>query len=127
MVKIIIVTEHRDRFASLVEGLQSESDCTVGWIDSQEEAQSTVSSSPPDVMIVDEKVGVVSNLELAHGLVMANPMVHLALVSSLSHNDFHEASEGLGVLVQLAPGCGKNDASKLVEAFRRVTSFMNPA
>jgi hypothetical protein len=56
---------------------------------------------------------------------MTNAMINLAVVSSLSHEDFHEASEGLGILVQLPPSPGEEDGSKLFETITQIVSLEN--
>jgi hypothetical protein len=38
---------------------------------------------------------------MAEKVVMTHPMVNCALASRLSEHEFHEASEGLGILMQL--------------------------
>jgi hypothetical protein len=78
-------------------------------------------------MIVDEEVDGLSNLDIARHVVMTNAMVNLAVVSPLSPEDFHEASEGLGILAQLPQSPGEDDASRLLEAIRQVSSLKNPA
>ena len=49
-----------------------------------------------------------TNLEFAGKLIKLNPMINCASVSSLPSNEFHEASEGLGMMCQLSFPPGKN-------------------
>jgi hypothetical protein len=50
-------------------------------------------------------------------------MINCAAISSLSHKDFHEASEGLGVLMQLPESPGRDDAAKLLEHLKTILNF----
>ena len=66
-------------------------------------------------MVTDEQIGKTNGLECIKALVTRNPLLNCAAVSSLSAHDFHEAREGLGVLMQLPPGPGRADARKLID------------
>jgi DNA-binding response OmpR family regulator len=123
MPEIVIVTSDRKEFSSLVRELCANSDCRILWDDSMERAGERVSGATPDLMIVDEEVDGLSNLEIARHIVLTNALVNLAVVSSLSHEDFHEASEGLGILAQLPRSPGVDDALRLLEAIRQISSL----
>jgi hypothetical protein len=49
-----------------------------------------------------------------------NAFIQTAVVSRLSHDAFHEASEGLGVLAQLPPAPGRDDARRILEMLRQL-------
>jgi DNA-binding response OmpR family regulator len=125
MYEIVIVTSDRNRFSSLVQGLCAKSDCRILWENAMKSAGKRAVGKPPHLMIVDEEVDGFSNLEIARHIVMTNAMINLAVVSSLSHEDFHEASEGLGILVQLPPSPGEEDGSKLFETITQIVSLEN--
>jgi hypothetical protein len=42
-----------------------------------------------------------TGLKFVEKLVLTNPMINCAAVSSLSSKDFHAASEGLGILMPM--------------------------
>jgi len=126
MNESIIITNHKDRFAPFVQGLRGEPDYAVGWKDSLKESPDRTSGTPPALMVIDEEVDGISNLQIARQIVMKNPMINLALVSNLSGKDFHEASEGLGILAQLPPDPGKEDAAKLVKLLGKILSPWAP-
>ncbi len=48
-----------------------------------------------------ENLGDMTGLEFIRAIVSKRPMVNCAAISSLASEDFHEASEGLGILMQL--------------------------
>jgi hypothetical protein len=121
MDDIVIVTNDKDRFSSLERGLRAESECRIVWENSVQGACDAASGTPPRLMIVDEEVDGLSNFEIARQIVLTNALANLGVVSSLSHDDFHEAGEGLGILVQLPPWPGENDVSNLLEAIKRVS------
>jgi hypothetical protein len=53
-------------------------------------------------------------------LLMVNAMVNTAVVSPLSDQEFHEASEGLGVLARLPLMPDKRDAARLLHKLRQL-------
>ena len=125
--EISIVTTDRNKFSSLVQALCANTDSRIVWDDSVKGAGDRATGTPPDLMIVDEEVDGLSNLDIARHVVMTNAMVNLAVVSPLSHENFHEASEGLGILAQLPQSPGEDDASRLLEAIGQVSSLKNLA
>jgi response regulator RpfG family c-di-GMP phosphodiesterase len=78
-----------------------------------------------DLVVVAEELDVMSGLEFVNILVKANPFINTALVSSLSSKDFHEETEGLGVLMQLPLKPQKTDAEELLQKMEKITSLMS--
>jgi hypothetical protein len=66
-----------------------------------------------DLLVADEFLADMTGLDLIKMVVSKRPMVSCAVVSSLSPADFHEAGEGLGILMQLPVGPGREDARQL--------------
>lgn len=77
-----------------------------------------------DAVAVGEQLADMSGIEFVEALVKVNPFVNTALSSSLSPGDYHEATEGQGVLVQLAVQPGKSDAELFVEKLKKVASLL---
>jgi CheY-like chemotaxis protein len=75
----------------------------------------------PELVVIDENLPGMGALELAGALLRVNAMINTAVVSTLEEEEFHEASEGLGILMPLAPTPGPEDAAALVRALRAVT------
>ncbi len=71
----------------------------------------------------DEKLGFMSGLEVVLGLLSIFPMANSAAICSLSHEDFHEASEGLGLLAQLPPQPGEKEAEELLQQLRKIKNL----
>ena len=126
MYEIIVVTNNRKVFSSWTQTLADKNRCVIGWDDSVEKARERASGTMPHLMVIDETVDGLSSLEIARQIVLTNPMINLALVSSLSPEDFHEASEGLGIVAQLPRCPGKDDASRLLKTLRSILSPKRP-
>ncbi len=100
-----------------------ESDAQTTFLESGRKALSAVSEKVFDLLVADENLGDMSGLELIESVIARQPMLNCAVVSSLSPSDFHEASEGLGVLMQLPVEAGKKEADQLLEHLKKIQSF----
>ena len=54
-----------------------------------------------DLVVTDEHLGDMTGLEFIEKMISKRPMVNCAAITSLLPADFHEASEGLGILMPL--------------------------
>ncbi len=92
-------------------------------MNSGQKALSAISEELFDLLIADEDLGDMTGLQLIESVVTQNPMLNCAAISSLSPDDFHEASEGLGVLMQLSIEPGKNEVDQLFKHLKKIQSF----
>jgi hypothetical protein len=67
-----------------------------------------------------------TGIEFMKKLLSINPMINCAAVSLLSPEEFHEASEGLGVLMQLPVSPGKQDAQNLLQRLNDLKNLLTP-
>jgi hypothetical protein len=114
MKKFLIVTQQADKFKKLAKGLTAEKTNEVIWADSVSRARSAAFGLM-DMIIIDEKLHGRLGTSIAKDMIRVNALAHLALVSALSPEDFHEAAEGLGVLACLPSNPDEKDAEKLLK------------
>ena len=79
-----------------------------------------------DLVIVGGQLSDMDGIHFVRQLVRINPLVQTAVVGSLPEDAFHEAAEGLGVLLQLPPKPGVKDAEKLLAMLRKISGLMQP-
>lgn len=72
------------------------------------------------IVVVDRQLDDMEGLALVNRLAENHPFVNTALVSSLSEHDFHEKTEGLGVLMQLPDPPNGKSAEKLLAHYRSI-------
>jgi len=120
MHRLLLVTSDKNSLSVLASSLLTHGDVELSWADSGETALDMISKTPVDLLVTDEKLVDMSGLELANRLLHVNPMINCAAVSSLSHDDFHEASEGLGLLEQLSPQPDAEQAEDLLQRLREL-------
>ena len=90
---------------------------------SGDEVLSAISENRFDLLVADETLDDMRGLSLIESVVARQPMLNCAVVSSLSPGDFHDASEGLGILMQLPADPGTKEAHQLLEYLLKIQSF----
>lgn len=95
MKKILIITRQPDKFTKLADGLSAVKTNDIVWADSVATAR-PAAFGLVDLIIIDEALDGQSGLSIAKDMIRVNALAHLALVTTLSSEEFHEASEGLG-------------------------------
>ena len=122
MMQILMTGENLASMTAFKTALE-ENGAQVTCLDSGQQTLGAVSEKNFDLLVADETLGDMSGLELIQSVIMSQPMLNCAAVSSLSKEDYHEASEGLGVLMQLPPAPSREDADALMEHLNKIQSF----
>ena len=115
--------EKKDDFSVFAAALKKHGDIDLSWAESGSKALDMASGRAFDLMVTDEELGDMTGLELTLKLLSVNPMINSASVSSLSTEDFHEASEGLGLMMQLSSPPSRDEAGELLERLRKITGL----
>ena len=115
MYRLLLIGMENDKFTKIVNALQGDKNVELDHVDSGGSALASLAEKPVDLAVAAEELTDMSGLAFAAKLVVQNPMVTCALVSSLNKKDFHEVSEGLGILAQLPPEPDASEAASLVK------------
>jgi CheY-like chemotaxis protein len=126
VTQILFVTPERTHLDTLAAVATNQS-ARIVWATSGSQALEAVGKQPVDLVVADESVGDMSALELAQRLVSSNPMINCAVVSTLSDKAYHEASEGLGILMKLPPNPGEADGRRLLDHLSKVLGLSTGA
>ena len=118
MLKLLLVTTNQENFSDFARALAGHNDVEVAWADSGKKALEMVSATPVDLVVADENLVDMTGLRLAFQLLYVNPMVNCSVVSSLTAEQFHEASEGLGLLAQMPPRPDSDHAEELLSRLK---------
>ncbi len=124
MLRIVLATDRLEAMQAFVEALSSNPEVRLQHVTSGAEALETVRLSAPHLVIIDTGLADCEPLELAQKLLRVNAMVNTAVVSPLSEEEFHEASEGLGVLARLPGEPGESDAAEVLHRLNKVLGVM---
>jgi DNA-binding response OmpR family regulator len=120
MLHIVLATSRPEAMHHFTDILSSDPEVHLDWVASGADAVDVVRTSSPHLVVIDFALPDIEPLNLVRKLLMVNAMVHTALLSPLSEQEFHEASEGLGVLFRLPIGPGRSDATELLGKLRNI-------
>jgi DNA-binding response OmpR family regulator len=120
MLHILLLSTRQEIIGSFVESLSSDSEVCLEFATSEAEVLSVVHAACPHLVIVDSASPDIDSLDLVREMISVNAMVNTAVVSPLSAADFHDKSEGLGILCRLPLEPGSNDSTSLLRKLRRV-------
>jgi DNA-binding response OmpR family regulator len=122
MHRILIVTPHRSRLDEFARCLADQQDIQVAWAEDGKAAIADVMRHPPLAVIIDDNLLDMPGLDLVRRLLPINALINTAVISDLSAEAFHEAGEGLGIMVQLPPNPTKSDALAVFARLKRLAS-----
>lgn len=117
---VMLVTNRRDALREVVTTVIDGLGCECVTAGSADTALHMVAETTPDLMILDEAVDGMTGIHIAREVVMKNPMVNIALVSSLPEAAFHERTEGLGILTRLPLQPKAADAQNLLDKVKQL-------
>ena len=122
MILVLLAGSKSESFSELASTLEYNNAQTVR-VESGTTALSMIKDQKFDLVIADEKLSDMTGLEFMKKLVLINPMINCAAISSLSSEDFHEKSEGLGIIMQLPPNPDKGHAEALLKHLNSILSM----
>ncbi|MDY0186510.1 MAG: response regulator [Syntrophus sp. (in: bacteria)] len=125
MLKILLVRRDADSLSSLSSALGRYGEIELETASSGEEALTLLSGRTADLVVADENLGDMTGIELSRRLVNVNPMINCAVVSSLSPEEFHEATEGLGIMSQLPEHSTANDAEIVISTLKCIKGILD--
>ena len=120
MIRLLLVTPYRKSLLELASAMEKYDHVELTWTDSGQKALDRLSKTSVDLVVIDKDLGDMTGLEFAEKLLRVNPMINSAVLSSLPSDEFHEASEGLGVFAQLPLWPAKADAEKLLNGLKKL-------
>ena len=123
MKNVLIVTSDNKSLKPVEDVFSSKKDYKVFKTSTGSQALEMVKDTFYSLVVSDEKLPDTTGSKLAENIIKINAMVNTALVSSLSDHDFHEETEGLGVLMKLPVGFDNKKAEEL-EAY--LCKIINP-
>jgi CheY-like chemotaxis protein len=120
MIRLLLVTPYRKSLFEMASAMDKYDGVELTWTESGQKALAKLSESSVDLVITDKEVGDMTGIEFAEKLLRVNPMINCAVLNSLPSDEFHEASEGLGVFAQLPLRPSKDDAENLLKRLKNL-------
>ncbi|MCP4754295.1 MAG: hypothetical protein GY866_25705 [Proteobacteria bacterium] len=120
MLRLLLVSHDDNSLSDTVKIFGKHEDVAISGAKSGGKALEMLSHQAVDLVVAWEHLRDMTGFEFAEKLVTINPMINCALVSSMAADDFHEASEGLGVLAQLPVQSGEEQVEELLQHLRKI-------
>ncbi|PID75223.1 MAG: hypothetical protein CSB23_04845 [Deltaproteobacteria bacterium] len=124
MTKILFVTAAAEDFTAFRQGLPTDWDCSAGVAADPSEAFTIVERGDVDVVVVGAKLAGSTGLDFAKELMSRHPFINCALMSSLSKEDFHEATEGYGIFMQVSENPAPEEARRMADLYSMITGLL---
>lgn len=123
---VLFITKDIAQFSPFVAELRRQSEVELLSAETGTAGFSLLKGKRIDLAIVDEQLGDMAGIAFTKQLVKINPLINTAIVSALTDEEFHEATEGLGVLLQLPTEPGKKDAEALLAILKKIGALLQP-
>lgn len=125
MLHILLITPRPQGLESFIKGLSSDAGVRLDSVASGAEALDALRTAPPHLAVIDVNLPDHQPMGLVREMLTVNAMVNTAIVSELSEEEFHEASEGLGILARLPLDPGRDDAEALLTKLRKLIGLIS--
>ncbi len=117
---ILLVSADPSQKQSFAVELGKQSELALVTANSVEEALATVQAHKIILALVDDPIGAHSGLDLIRRLIQIDAFIYTAVFSNAGEEDFHERSEGLGILAKLPLAPSPEDARRLWDLMKKI-------
>lgn len=104
--------------------LQNQEDITLQIFSSGDELLTFVEQNKPQLVIIDQKISEDNPLDLVIGILTINAMTNTAMITSMDEEQWHEKSEGLGMLPAIPDPPSKKDGQTLLKNYHILSTLI---
>ena len=123
MNKYLLISESADNFKNIDKVFSSKEKAEIHYALTSADALDKVKNNFYTLVICDKSLPDYNGKDLIEDIIKINAMINTALVSTLSDDDFHEYTEGLGILKKIPENPSEKDAQELYDHLQKV---LNP-
>ena len=121
MSSIVMATSQPARWRDFLQVLENKSGAQTEVVSTGDEVLQSARGKNLLAVILTQDVEGMAGAEVVHRLIAINAMIHVAWASALTEEEFHEATEGLGILMKLSPTPDIEEASCLAERLEKMS------
>ena len=125
MLHIVLAGREHDVLARFGATLCGIGQVDITQVDSAAETLKAVDAGGIDLVVVGQSLADTSPVDCITQLVRQNAMINCAMISDMEQDAFHEATEGLGILMQLPPNPSGDDAAVLLDKIESLSSLLS--
>lgn len=119
-MKILFVSREGSFSSGFIDRIARAENTEIMIIDTGTLALEFLNENNFDLAVAAETLTDMTGIEFIKKLVLINPMINTAVVSNLSKKAFHEATEGLGVLMSIPVTATAEDAEGLLNYLYKI-------
>lgn len=123
-LNILLAASDPARLRALSEALHNYQAIGVSSATTRQQALAALMGGAVDVLVVDETLAETSGLQFVREVVGAYPLINCALVSTLPPDEFHEATEGLGIFLQVPAEPGPETAADMIGVLDKIYGLL---
>jgi DNA-binding response OmpR family regulator len=116
---IVVVSARTQELGPFLAPLKKIKGCNLVIAPTGSAALEIIRTGAPSFVIIDQGLADFTPLKLVTEIMMLNAMINTAVVTDMSPDEFHEASEGLGILTSIPPHPAESDGKNVAEVFGR--------
>ena len=120
-MNIVIATPQSGELDDFIRALESKPDVTVHRSLDAASTLEAVRRNRPGLVVADARLDDNDGVGLVQDIIGIDAMACIALVSDLPDQQFHDVTEGLGLLMQVPVVAGKEEADALWAYFCQVS------
>ena len=124
-LNVILLSKEASTLASVASVLKGQRRFQVSCLASAGEVWAYLQGNKLDVAVVSDVLQDCTGLQFIKNLVAKNPFVNCALTSPLSTDEFHEATEGYGVFMQLPVNPSADAAYEMIERLDKIYELVD--
>jgi len=110
---VVIVTDRRDALQEFAQGMGKD----VEWLDSAQSVLDRAATPPWQLIVLDAMMPGLDYRKFLMDLLRINAMLNTVVITDMDETEFHEDSEGLGVL------CAVPDEPKWDDGVRAINQL----
>ena len=125
-ITILFISERLNKLSAFIDALKDNTAINLLTASAVEDGISMTEYHAPALIIVDQQVGAFSGLDLVRRLIKVNAFLNTVVLSTMSHEDFHLHTEGLGILAKLSILPGEKEADRVFELLESAIRHLRP-
>jgi DNA-binding NarL/FixJ family response regulator len=119
---IVLASPHVDHWSEFARILQDALHLEVVGLRTGAEVLNAAREKKVIAMVVDASMEDITGVALVREIIQINAMIHIAMASDQPEADFHEETEGLGILMQVPLTPDAAAADRLAASLRQLGS-----
>jgi len=125
MLHIVLAGKEHDVLAEFGTELHQADEVDIRQVDSAAAALNLIKERCVDLVVVGQSLTDTTPIDCVMQLIREKPMVNCAMLSAMDRDAFHEATEGLGILMQLQPKPCSEEAVVLLSKIELLSSLLS--